>query len=360
MKNILVFPDVRRRREQACHWLVSIEEGLSQAEKAELQTWLRADPSHPRILLAQARLWDDLDILSELSGLYPLENYRSPAPVSRRRIIAAAAGVALALAGGWQMTAHLSTPADSLTTTRQPPAVSAAVEGASALREYATSVGEQLSVRLSDGSVVSLNTDTRLFVRFSADERLVSLERGEALFDVAHDPARAFRVDAGERLFEALGTVFNVQRAASGGLELIVTEGRVRVRRTRPDDPGIAGPSVRKMQGQQEITVAAGQSAAIADIAENVRNLAAADVDARLAWKRGMLVFRGEPLARALNEVERYTTVRFVLKDEALASVPVGGYFRTGDVEGVLLALRETFGIETRQVSGTEVELSLR
>jgi transmembrane sensor len=350
MKNIIAFPSTRRLREEASYWLVSLDEGLTPAEKVEIEKWLRADPAHARALVEQARVWDELGSLSELAGIYPLENYRTAAP-RRLRNVAVAASLAIAmLASVWiaGSTFREVEPTANLPVETQP------------TREYQTAVGEQLSARLPDGSVVSINTDTELAIRFSPTERLVHLRRGEALFDVAHDAERPFRVAAGERLFEALGTVFNVQRDPRGELHLVVTEGRVRIQRTAPEDTGISGPSANALPASENVTILAGHSVSIADTKQEVRALSAVDIEARLSWKRGMLVFRGEPLAEVLHEVERYTAMRFVLKDAAVAAVPVGGYFRTGDVEGVLLALRETFGIETRQITATQIELSLR
>src|SRR5580658_10396570 len=75
---------------------------------------------------------------------------------------------------------------------------------------FATGVGEQRLVRLADGSTVRLDTDTRIDVAMTGGARRVTLDRGQAFFDVMHDPARPFLVAAGPMTVRAVGTRFNV------------------------------------------------------------------------------------------------------------------------------------------------------
>ena len=71
------------------------------------------------------------------------------------------------------------------------------------------------------------------------------------------------------------------------------------------------------------------------------------EVDIRLAWQRGMLIFQGEPLGEVLAEFGRYTNDTLVIADPSLRGLRVGGYFRAGDVDALLIALRENFQIES-------------
>jgi transmembrane sensor len=81
--------------------------------------------------------------------------------------------------------------------------------------------------------------------------------------------------------------------------------------------------------------------------------IAADEIDVRLSWRDGNLIFRGQPLIEALNEIERYTPVEFVITDEKLKTVRVAGMFKAGDVEGLLETLRQNFNITYERV-GTE------
>jgi transmembrane sensor len=103
-------------------------------------------------------------------------------------------------------------------------------------------------------------------------------------------------------------------------------------------EPGAAGMPAQLVSAQQLLNLDGSGKG-------SVQSLAPADVDIRLAWQRGMLIFRGEPLREVLAEFDRYTTESFVLGDPALGGLRVGGYFRAGDVDALLIALRENFKI---------------
>jgi transmembrane sensor len=221
---------------------------------------------------------------------------------------------------------------------------------------YSTEVGETRAVTLRDGSVITLNTNSLISVIYSPHERDVYLVRGEANFEVAHDVARPFNVYAGKRVLQAVGTAFNVRLLSADDVELTVTEGKVKVLPDGRDDSGAAGGRSGDIS-VVETTVTAQETAIVQPEVETVRRLAPAEMDARLAWQRGMLIFTGETLDIVLSEVDRYTNTEFVLEDDALRLVRVGGYFRTGDIDGLLEALRTNFGIASRK-EGNRVVLS--
>lgn len=81
------------------------------------------------------------------------------------------------------------------------------------------------------------------------------------------------------------------------------------------------------------------------------------EIQVRLSWQKGNLVFRGETLAVAVQEVERYTGVEFIFLDESLKEVRVSGFFRAGDVDGMLAVLKENFDISFQHESETRVLL---
>lgn len=366
--NLLRFPNRRKAREEASWWLASLEEGIDEDDRTQLTEWLAADASHAEELIRLARVWDSLDLLRELSALFPLDQYRLRRGKKVRRY-AAAAALVLALGGAsawWMMRQGAATmpaaisvalPERSNRLTQAPTSSeSASLPG----RGYETAIGEQLSARLPDGSVVTLNTDTRLEVVYSDAERLITMQRGEANFRVATDQERPFRVLARGRMVQAVGTVFNVH-AGLDALEVTVSEGRVRVTSApaisidRADSP----QSSERSSVELSLMVTAGELAVLQDESEAVRRVDRAEIEARLAWQQGMLVFRGEPLERVLAEVSRYTTVKFTVADESIRTRRVGGYFRAGDIDSLLVALRESFDIETRRV-GDEIQLTAR
>jgi transmembrane sensor len=194
---------------------------------------------------------------------------------------------------------------------------------------YATGVGEQRTVRLEDGSRVALNTDTRLKVRYSPEGRTIQLLRGQAFFDVAHDPARPFVVEAGGTQVRALGTRFDVRREAEA-LQVTLAEGSVQVTPDRSRQAWVLRPD------QQLTLTAAGQV-----------STRAAEADTEASWTTGRLIFEATPLAEAAAEVSRYGDA--VTVDPALAGRPVSGVFHTGDTQAFVAAVSQLFELEARK-----------
>ena len=96
-------------------------------------------------------------------------------------------------------------------------------------QRYATDIGEQYRTALADGSLVELNTATRVAVDLTPEERDIHLRKGEAVFEVAKDPSRPFVVKTPLADVRAIGTVFAVR--TENGLEVAVSEGVVSVER---------------------------------------------------------------------------------------------------------------------------------
>jgi transmembrane sensor len=211
-----------------------------------------------------------------------------------------------------------------------------AITTLSAGSTYATRVGEQRLVRLDDGTTMRLDTDTKVAVAFRGRERRVRLTQGQAFFDVAHDPARPFIVDAGSMRVRAVGTRFDVRR---DGAEAKVTlvEGIVQVRSLGGGDPDAwtlkPGEQVRLGRTSARVT---------------------ADVAAATSWTSGRVIFRGIPLAQAIDEINRYSPHKIRLEAQAVAAVPVTGSFETGDVDAFVSAVTDLHGLRaTRQIDGT-------
>jgi transmembrane sensor len=328
VSNLLSFPSLREARREASQWIARMDRGLTPAEKTELAGWASV-PLNRRALREMAALWQDMGVLRTLAELFPLDHGQAAAPPPRRRntLLAAAASLVLAVAAGlwWQLAMREDAPADVLR-----------------VETLETPEGEQRTVALRDGSAVVLNTDTLLSVTFGSAHRDLMLTRGEAHFRVAHDPEKPFRVFAGGRRVEAVGTAFSVRLREDGELEVLVTEGVVRVAEGAQGDPRwtrlVTARQLLNVDGQGQSTL---------------RSVAEVEMDIRLAWQRGMLIFQGEALADVLREFDRYTTERIFIDDPGLARVRVGGYFRAGDVDALLVALRENFRIaSTRDVHG--------
>lgn len=353
MSVVVRFPDQSDAGEQAAQWIVRLDRGLSRPEQDELQKWLAASPRHRELLLRTAELWDKTGILSDIADLFPLPSTHRRH--SRKRAYALAAGIlAIAGIGSLRLWSGSHGPGGPDPALPSPQALTAA---------FGTAIGEQRRVDLPDGSILHLNTDSQIQVRFQAGRRDVELLRGEALFSVAKDPGRVFTVKVGDSEFRAVGTAFNLRMDPARGVQLTVTEGRVRVvvpATTMPaDTTASAGAGLPAKAAPTEITVDAGKAVTVAATAQTVEPLRAAELEAATAWTRGMILFEAEPLGRAIQEISRYSALRFIIEDRSINDIPVSGYFRTGDIDGLIGTLEGNFPV-TVQREGDAVRLRAR
>jgi transmembrane sensor len=207
---------------------------------------------------------------------------------------------------------------------------------------YATVVGEQRSIPLEDGSIVELNTQSSLRTRFTAAERTVELLRGEAIFKVAKNAQRPFRVISGGSQIVAVGTAFNVySRSAGAGTVVTVIEGRVRVSHT--DDESSRNPGTDQQHPADDIELARGEQAVIVPKRPIVR-IALEDPAKATAWTERRLIFEETPLAAVTAEFARYYTAKTIrIADPALADLHITGVFDASDPAS-LVEFLQTFG----------------
>jgi transmembrane sensor len=363
MTNVIELPDQQKRYDEASEWLARLDkwEGVAasgveektampELEKQALQQWMAAHPENQRLLFEMAELWDSMDTLSRLTGLFPRRDKNQFRPRTAIAIAASfllATFIGLSTWGGWLSG---DTPSANI---------------------YQTAIGEHSTVTLPDGTQLMLNTDTRVSVNYSDKHRLIMLSRGEINVSVAKDPNRPLSVVAGNKIVQAVGTEFNVEITDDKDIELVVTEGKVKVAVREPPSLVVSNTSnaVQTAEIQRlpasAVTVSAGEALVMTSpnkqslLEDNVTvtEVTQAEIEVKLSWQKGNLVFRGESLEEAIKEVGRYTAVEFVFVDEDLKSVRVAGLFKAGDVEGLLAALRENFNIVSQLVDGEKVLL---
>ncbi len=206
---------------------------------------------------------------------------------------------------------------------------------------YQTGIGQRSVVTMDDGSVVTLNTDSRLSVHYRGDLRAVTLERGQALFKVARDRSRPFVVTAGGKRVTALGTEFDV-RVGERLFEVTLLEGRV----------GVSAEQAGTSQGANAVALAElrpGQQFVAAGGARPLVRVA--DVGRVVSWRNGQIVFEDERLDAAIAEMNRYSRKKVVLGDPQLASLKISGAFNAGDTHTFVEALTSYFPIrrDTRE-----------
>jgi transmembrane sensor len=360
--NVIKFTDPRKYREevreQASAWLSRLDRGASSEDLAQLARWMEEDSVHGRMLLNMAMMWDQSAILSELAEIFPLETKQVASRGKRHNGLALLFGllacIAVLMGGflGWRKMDAWTAPAYVLQ------------------ESYETAVGERRQLNLVDGSVVTLNTNTK--IRFSFDKQIrdVFLEYGEGFFTVAKDESRPFRVHAGSRVIEAVGTAFTVQHTTGGAeLEVLVTEGTVKLLEMAAQDTDVRSAAAQQKTVaespqvviDQAIPLVAGDRLTIAAAVQEIERdqLKPDEVEVKLAWRVGMLVFQGEPLETVLQEVGRYTTVKLEA-DEAIRDIRIDGLFRAGDIDGLLVSMDRNFNVSSQRIGEDQIRFSAR
>jgi transmembrane sensor len=211
-------------------------------------------------------------------------------------------------------------------------------------KTYRTVHGEQSIVRLPDGSILGLDTDSAATVRYSKGERLVELTDGQALFEVAHEPLRRFRVVAGAAGVIAVGTRFDVYRKPSF-TEITVAEGEVAVFTGEPTwlKTGAALPAeVQHLTTGYQLRV---------DASGPATQPVPADLNQTLGWLQHKIVFEHRPLGEVAAEFNRYGKVPVEIEDEALRALPVSGVFDAADTDSFVAFLQTLPGVKVERTA---------
>jgi transmembrane sensor len=323
-------------RDEATEWFVCFcEHEVDSSMCKQFDTWLRASPEHVRAYLEISAFWEAADAMKPhigidelvqraraVSNVIPLEQAvgrvdpHANRGLFRGRHLAVAASLlfacfAAAIAAWWQLARYPT---------------------------YATRIGEQRTVTLTDGSTVVLNADTRIKVRFTDATRDVDLVEGEALFHVAQNPSRPFIVFSGETRVRAVGTQFDVYQK-SGGTVVTVVEGRVAVF----SPPAQADTAIASSGQVGTVLISAGEQVTVTP-----RQLAAprrANGAAVTAWTEGKLVFDSTPLSEVMQEFNRYSDRPLSIDDPEILNLHISGTFSTRDSTQITHFLTQRFGL---------------
>jgi transmembrane sensor len=321
--------------EEAARWLCELRDG-DREQQTQFFMWLRRSPRHVEEFLFATTMWRKL------------ERFGQSDPARIERLIAAAQAAERDTSSVAQLPISSEEPAQkgSRATRTWMPRVAAAIlviAVASSIwffsmrsLSYETAVGEQRIVRLSDGSRVELNTRSQIAVRFSKHARDIRLIDGEALFTVAKDPVRPFRVDSGDTTIQAVGTQFNVYRH-SQGTKVAVLEGVVRIE-----------------DGPVAIKLAAGEAAQIQSNGQMIRHKPES-IDDEVVWRQQRLVFRADRLEDVVAEVNRYTPRAIRVEGDA-RSVRLTAVFDADDPDSLIRFLTQMPGLSVENDgSGTVI-----
>lgn len=300
------------RNEQAAIWYLNIiEESLSDDDQKAFEIWL-SDPDNLKAFEEAACLWNEADQVSEMAEiiqlrLVALKDFQHYSQRWARRLSrpvylwGSIAAMLLAIIGSTTLFLY------------QP------------MQTYRTGIGGGRVVMLDDGSALALDADTEVEVRLGRNRRNLTLRHGRAEFDVAKDPLRPFTVAAAGKMVVATGTSFSVELLRNEFLATLY-RGHVAVLNEKDETSLIPHPL---LPGQQ-LTVS------LSDNAKTV--VTSVDPASAMAWKTGQLSFDNEPIASAVERMNRYSRKRLVIAG-SMTGLRVNGVFEAGDSDAFVEAV---------------------
>ena len=332
----------KNRLEQAIAWRLRMAESRSESSAA-LEEWVAADVRNATAWHKVQTPWEILGdhattpevIHLRRAALAHAHGFARPSPnrwrVAALGLSAAAVIVTLGFALLWQTHPHFDV--------------------------YRTKAGERRTETLTDGSEITLDSNSEVRVRYTRSSRELVLAHGQALFNVTHDVLRPFSVAADRQNIVATGTSFNVDLLGS---QLLVTllEGHVIVVPHESDKDGVPLPTDHADTTSPtlaRIEMDAGEQLLIAPrLPPSITHV---NVDHAVAWEKGRLVFQDEPLASVVRRVGRYSEHPIVIADEATANLRISGVFREGDVEGFVSTVVSYLQVHAEHESDGSIRL---
>jgi transmembrane sensor len=326
--------------EEAAHWLVELEEPDG-ATLARFAAWLETSPRHVEEFLLASAVWKEFEHF-DAARRFDIEKLIDEARNNVRTVGLAPSGGAPTSPSRAQ-TRNVRWIALAAAAMAAAIVVGIAVWQAPRLQpeSYATVRGEQRALKLEDGSVVYLNTQSRVQVQFSKEARVIRLLEGEAMFNVEHDAARPFRVLAGSTVIQAIGTRFNVYRSAAGATVSVV-EGVVQI---SPEATSAAPPRVSAGEVARISADGAIVTRAVPDLAQIV------------SWRERRLVFRADRLEDVATQFNRYNAVQIRIEDDAVRGKQITGVFDADDPRSFVQFLQRDGALEVTDGDG---EISIR
>jgi len=317
-----------RAEREASGWIVRIKaHDASDADRRDLEAWLKAKPENQKAYAKLERTWGVVASLQHLKGR-AAANDSAPRPRASWAFPAAAiaACALLAIGAGVWFTKVPSAFAPS--------------------EHYATAPAEVRTINLGDGSTVTLSGAGEASIAISDNERRVELLRGYALFDVAHDATRPFVVETPQGDITVLGTSF-VVRIADGEVRTTVLRGSV------------LGAAERGLFGanRRSVTARANEEIVLNDDGAALVEIAAETIPRRLAWRDNMLAFDGETLNEAIAQISQQTGWTFELADADLGEMRVGGYV-AADPDAFIDLMSSSLELEARHAGPRRVVIS--
>ena len=325
----------QERREQVAEDLVTLfSTEATETDAQRIKQWRTGTKEYQQEFMETAHILGGLDALANDQDILSLLHQPGKVESKTSRILPALAVAAtLLMAVGIGLVSWFAT------------------DPAQVGDRYVTRVGEQKTINLDDGSVLTLNTNTQVLVNIDENNRLVKLLKGEAYFDVFSDANRPFAVDLGEQSVTVLGTEFNIYRQPEK-FTLAVTEGLVSLHATgeaasnnapeitvetdTPDNLGVI----------DQRKISAGTVAAFDVSSQHLTVHQPKAMDHLANWRTGMIRFDEQPLAKVVEELNRYSAKQIIIDDESIADLNIYVIVKLDAIDQTLTGLEYSLPIK--------------
>ncbi|MEL7042883.1 MAG: FecR domain-containing protein [Pseudomonadota bacterium] len=335
--------------QEAAEWAIRVDSGpLDMMAREDLSTWLTASPAHIEEFLLASSILSGLshatlvertgahDVLQTANAnVFSLQTEREPsvqtapaiqrpAKLRRQTMVALAALCVLGVVF-W-------------------PLLMGNFNHTQAPESFRTTLGEQRTLQLEDGSLIHLNTDSEVSLSFTRRERHVDLTRGEALFDIESDPDRPFRVTAGDTVAEALGTVFNVRLTQEAAVVSVV-EGKVKVEQI--GGPRFNTPVFTSMNpASPDLVLSVGETARL-EPSTTIIDLGETEIQTIMSWRERRIVFERQALGEIVSEFNRYNEDKLFVSDNNLSARQFSGTFEADDPVSFVMFLEQHHNVRS-------------
>lgn len=215
------------------------------------------------------------------------------------------------------------------------------IDSSALANNYSTAIGEVSNVGLSDGSTITLNTDTRINIKFSDDHRELWLEQGEAFFDIAKDRSRPFLIHTANKTVRVVGTKFNIKLSQSG-FDIAVAEGIVAIEEKTEKNED------KPEKENTQVLLEAGAVASFNDTSALIAKESVDSVVKAQSWRTGYLRFDEERLDKVIASFNRYRSKKILISQD-VADLRISGVFKLSDGDAILTALEATLPIEAKR-----------
>jgi transmembrane sensor len=373
--------------QEACEWLVEFRSGdLDDAGRHRFDLWARKSPEHLAAYLEIAAIWSEGSVLDPNLKWDP-RTLVAQAAADATNVVPLTDRSRTADASAVSDTRSEQAP-DKLDVQQSRPAKSSRpwfriaasivavglIVGTTIWYQnfrmpiYATTFGEQRSITLTDGSVIDINSHSKIRVRYSAQERDVDLLEGQALFHVAKNPTRPFFVSSATTQVRAVGTEFDVYQKHDGTV-VSVLEGRVAVLlrsdagvgettdlpQVTPAHQGESGARNPASRANEPIVLAAGEQVLVTTTA--MQKADHPNIAIATSWTQRQLEFESASLSEVAEEFNRYNERQLVIEDPTLYDFHISGVFSSSDPASFVRFLRERPGVRVTETA-SEIRVS--